>query len=80
MLRRILAALLHSPLVLVYVVLCLGLSSVGFGAAYILLTLGLQTFGDPLPMWLLAGLGVSWGAFWLYLLVVVVRAGMNDAP
>ena len=74
---RIALALLGSPLTLVYVVLCLCLSAIGFGGTYLLLTLGLQTFGDPLIVWLLAAFGGLWGAFWLYLLAVVLGA-LND--
>jgi hypothetical protein len=78
MLWRIVVALLRSPLTVVYAVLCLGLSALGLGGAYLLLTLGLETLGDPLPIWLLAGFGLLWGGFWLYLLGVVVRAAVDD--
>jgi hypothetical protein len=75
---RILLALLRSPLTVVYVFLCLCLSSIGLGGAYLLLTLGLQTFGDPRLIWLLAGFALLWGCFWLYLLWVVLRAVSDD--
>lgn len=75
---RIVWALLRSPLTLVYVLLCLGLSGIGFGGAYLLLTLGRQTLGDPLMVWLLAGFGLLWAGFWLYLLGVVVHAAVTD--
>lgn len=79
LMRRILLALLRSPLTLIYVLLCLVLSAIGFGGAYLLLTLGLQTFADPLMAWLLAGFGLLWACFWLYLLGVVLRAAIEDA-
>jgi hypothetical protein len=75
---RIVWALLRSPLTLIYGLLCLGLSAIGFGGAYLLLTLGLQTFSDPLMAWLLAGFGLLWAGFWLYLLGVVLRAAITD--
>lgn len=78
MLWRIVLALLQSPLTLLYVLLCLGLSAIGLGGAYLLLTLGLQMFGDPLLVWLLAAFGVLWSCFWLYLLAVVVRAVIDE--
>jgi hypothetical protein len=78
MLRRLLAGLLASPVVLIYALLCLGLSAIGLGAAYLLLTLGVQTFSDPLMAWLLAGFGLLWAGFWLFLLVTVLRAAAED--
>jgi hypothetical protein len=78
MLRRIALALLRSPIILLYAVLCLGLSLIGFTGAYLLLTLGLQILADDLTVWLMAGFGVAWGCFWLYLLGVALRAAMDD--
>jgi len=78
MLRRLLAGLLASPVVLLYALLCLGLSAIGLGGAYLLLTLGVQTFNDPLIAWLLAGFGLLWAGFWLVLLVTVLRAAAAD--
>jgi hypothetical protein len=75
---RIVLALLRSPLTLVYVLLCLGLSAIGLSGCYLLLTLGLHTFDDQLLIWLLAGFGMLWGGFWLYLLVGVLRAAIDD--
>jgi hypothetical protein len=74
MLRRIVLALLRAPMILLYALLCLGLSAIGFAGAYLLLTLGLQTFNDPLAVWLIGGFGLLWGGFWLYLLGLVLRA------
>lgn len=78
MLWRIAVALLRSPITLLSALLCLGLGAIGFGGAYLLLTLGLQTFSDASVAWLLAAFGLLWGAFWLYMLGVVVRASMDD--
>jgi hypothetical protein len=75
---RIVWALLQSPLTLLYALLCLGLSAIGLGGAYLLLTLGRQTFGDPLMAWLLAGFGLLWAGFWLYLLGVVLHAAITE--
>jgi hypothetical protein len=78
MLRRIVGALLRSPVTLLFATFCLGLSAIGFGGAYLLLTLGLQTLSDPAMAWLLAGFGLLWAAFWLYMLGVVVRGALPD--
>ena len=78
MLWRIAAALLRSPATLLAVVLCLGLAAIGFGGAYLLLTLGLQTFSDAGMAWLLAAFCLLWGGFWLYMLGVVVRGTIDD--
>jgi hypothetical protein len=67
-----------SPLTLIYALVCLGLSAIGLGSAYLLLTLGLQTFNDPSMAWLLAGFAVSWAVFWLFLLAMVLRAAGAD--
>jgi len=75
---RIALALLRSPLILLYALLCLALSAIGLIGAYLLLTLGLETFTDPVVVWLMAGFGLLWGGFWLYLLAVVVRAAADD--
>ena len=55
---RIALALLRSPLILLYALLCLALSAIGLIGAYLLLTLGLETFTDPVVVWLMAGFGL----------------------
>jgi hypothetical protein len=75
---RLARALVRAPLTLLYALLCLGLSAIGLAGAYLLLTIGLQTLEDPLMVWLMAGFGLLWAAFWLYLLAVVLRAAGQD--
>ena len=78
MLGRIARALLRSPLTLVSVLLCLALSAIGLGGAYLLLTVGLQTFADPVVVWLMGGFGLLWAGFWVYLGGVVLLAAAGD--
>lgn len=75
---RLARALLRAPLTLLYTLLCLGLSALGAGGAYLLLTLGLQVFGNPAVVWAMAGVGIGWAALWLYLLFLVLRAALDD--
>ena len=80
MLNRVASALLRSPVLLLYFLLCVFLSGIGFAGAYLLLTLGLVMLGDPLVVWLLGIFGLVWGLFWLYLLAMVLRGVAEDEP
>ncbi len=78
MLWRIVVGLVQAPIILLYALLCLGLSAIGLGAAYLLLTLGVQMLNDPLAAWLLAAFGLLWAAFWLAMLGAVLRAAAGN--
>jgi len=76
--QRLLWALLRSPLLVVYGLLCLAMSAIGLVSAYLLLTFGLETFSEPSRAWLMAGFALLWAGFWLYLLLVVLHAADED--
>lgn len=79
MLARIALALLRSPILLVYSVLCVLLGGIGFVGAYLMFTIGFETLLNPSLVWAIAGFGVLWGVFWLYLLAVVLRDAAKGA-